>query len=97
MDEFILKHKCPMGKPTAILHKATILHNGWESDNEAWVVALDSGINICMTTNHGSLQQTDISYFKEKLLETEKSVEQIKHLITLVESTMHLRPKHKEN
>lgn len=38
---------------TKIIFNCTVLHEGWEMDNQAWVIELSSGEKQIMTTNHG--------------------------------------------
>lgn len=35
------------------IHKCKVLHDGWEMDNDLWVVQSESGPPVLMTTNHG--------------------------------------------
>jgi hypothetical protein len=36
-----------------VLHRATILHAGWDMNNEAQIVELDGGKRVALTTSHG--------------------------------------------
>lgn len=41
------------GKIVKIIAKATVLHIGWEMDNECWLVEMSDGKLELFTTNHG--------------------------------------------
>lgn len=77
--------KTEHGIVTRILHTATLLHAGWEMDNHAWVVELDSNRIAVFTTSHGSLYEADRREFEEKLRETEESVSSIRQLLELTD------------
>ena len=53
MNQWDLDDAKAMGFPVKrVLHTATIMHEGWESDNRAWLVELEDGRNVVLTTNH---------------------------------------------
>jgi hypothetical protein len=64
-----------------VLYKATIMHTGWESDNEAWLVELEDGSRVVLTTNHGSVVEMSLDYVNKKLQETTNSIGSIRTLL----------------
>lgn len=53
-EEELLKYLKDEGHSVKkILHEATILHNGWESDNYGWIVELENNRIVKITTSHG--------------------------------------------
>lgn len=67
----------------ALIHSATVLHSGWESDNELWVIE-KAGIRHLLTTSHGE----DCTMKKEELLdkieETRRSLDALKKAAQLM-------------
>jgi hypothetical protein len=43
------------GKIAKILHTAIILQEGWELDNRGWLVEMETGCILALTTNHGGI------------------------------------------
>ncbi len=64
-----------------VLYKATIMHTGWESDNRAWLVELEDGRKVVLTTNHGSIVEMTLDYVNKKLQETTNSIGSIRALL----------------
>lgn len=44
-----------LGTLKQLLCTATILYEGWEMDNKGWIVELEDGRIIGLTTSHGSI------------------------------------------
>lgn len=65
-----------------VLYKATIMHTGWESDNEAWLVELADERRVVLTTNHGSVVEMSLDYVNKKLQETTNSIGSIRTLLS---------------
>lgn len=42
-----------LGTPVKILHEATIPYIGWEMDNYGWIVEMNTGTIVTITTSHG--------------------------------------------
>lgn len=64
---------------------AVVLHEGWEMDNEAWVVEdEDDGSRMLWTTNHGSVCPMSIGEVEEHIKEAEESISQLKKLKALI-------------
>ncbi len=56
----------------------TILHNGWEMDNEGWIIKGDNGNLEAFTTSHGGERVLTPEYLHEKIQETESSLNEMK-------------------
>ena len=69
------------GTVAKVLHTAKVLHDGWEMDNEAWVVEFEDGTRAVLTTSHGCLYVADRAEFEHKLRETEESADSIRTLL----------------
>lgn len=83
MDQWDLEEALAAGFPVKqVFHRATIMHTGWESDNEAWLVELEDGRKVVLTTNHGSIVEMDIGYASDKYLETLNSADSISALLS---------------
>jgi hypothetical protein len=72
------------GKVSAIIHKATILHEDWEMDNYGWVVRMEDGSFRGFTTAHGSLVPWKIDGLLEKINETAESLQSLKKALDLL-------------
>ncbi len=82
MNEWNLEKALAAGFPVKrVLLTATIMHTGWELDNEAWLVELDDGRKVALTTNHGGVCEMDIDEISEKYQETLSSAESINKLM----------------
>jgi hypothetical protein len=66
------------------IHSALVLHEGWEMDNELWVLENDDGSRELRTTNHGGERKTNIQYIDEKIQEAERSIDELKEAKALV-------------
>ena len=64
-------------KIAEIFHSSTILHNGWEMDNEAWLVRLTDGTVTVLTTSHGGVYEMKLTELQEKIAETEDSLKSL--------------------
>lgn len=64
----------------SIVHKFKILHYGWETDNDGYVVN-DGEKNIFITTNHGRLIEMDKRYLFDKINEYEDLIKETKEAI----------------
>ncbi len=68
------------------IHSITdVLFNGWEMDNYAWVVDLDDGNNIPLTSDHGRVRQFSLAALTNKIDETSASLAGLVHLKTLIQ------------
>ena len=77
-----------LGRVKRVIHTATILHNGWEMDNEGWIVELDDGNTAAMTTSHGSVYPWIREESEEKLAETERSSASIRQALAMWPSAL---------
>ena len=66
------------GKVKRIVHTATLLHRDWEMDNEGWIVELEDGRFVALTTDHGGVHTWTKQEAEEKLAETEASAASIR-------------------
>ena len=56
------------------IFKATVMHNGWEMDNEAWILEYNGGYREIRTTSHGREYVMGVKELDEKIKETEGSL-----------------------
>ena len=75
-----------------IIHEASILHAGWEMDNEAWIVEMEGGEIVELTTSHGGICRWTRKEAEEKLAETEKSAESIRKALSMWPNATVRRP-----
>lgn len=84
MNQWELEEALAAGFPVKqVLYKATIMHTGWEMDNEAWLVELKDERKVVLTTNHGGICEMSIDEALYKVAETFSSIESIRKLIEL--------------
>ena len=57
------------------IHTATILHEGWEMDNEMWVLESHNGLRSAYTTNHGSECGMTINDIDDAIKEAQDSID----------------------
>ena len=81
-QDWIQKATCCSVK--RVLHKATVLHAGWELDNEAWIVELDDGSVSALTTNHGGPYWWSRAEMEKKLCETEASAVSLREAMAML-------------
>jgi hypothetical protein len=63
--------------PKEILFTVPILHIGWETDNDGWIVLLEDNTIASYTTDHGSLCEWIREEFIDKTIETKNSLEML--------------------
>jgi hypothetical protein len=68
-----------------ILLEGTILHNGWDMDNEFIVELKPGNIAVCTSTNHGKLCELSLEDLKAKFDETKNSLNELEEAIRLME------------
>lgn len=71
------------GTVRRVLHTATVLHKGWEMDNQAWAVEFEDGTSGLLTTSHGALYVAELAELNEKLRETEASAASLRALLSM--------------
>ena len=64
-----------------VIKKATVMHNGWEMDNLAWVERDGSGELHLMTTSHGSNRTMTKEDLLSKIKETRESLSELNGLL----------------
>ena len=57
------------------IHTATILHEGWEMDNEMWVMEDKNGSRTSFTTNHGCECRMSISDINDAIKDAQDSID----------------------
>jgi hypothetical protein len=72
------------GEVSEIVHRATILREGWEMDNHGWVVRMNDGSFKGFTTSHGSLCPWPPELITEKINETAQSLQSLKKALDLL-------------
>lgn len=75
--------KTKFGVVKNVIFTATVMHNGWEMDNEAWLVEMEDGKKLLLNTNHGGVYELAIADLREKIAETEKSAESLRQLAAM--------------
>lgn len=65
------------GKIAKVLHRATILREGWEMDNAGWIVEMEDGSALALTTSHGGLCEWDRGDIEDCIRNTESSLVQL--------------------
>ena len=68
------------GEIVEILFTATVLHKGWESDNEAWLVRMKGGGKKLFHTNHGMFCPLDIKELDATIKQTASSLDELQAL-----------------
>lgn len=71
-----------LGDIKSVLLNIPILHDGWEMDNEAWIVEMEDGSIKAITTSHGNPYHMDLEEAEEKLNETVNSAEFLKEALS---------------
>ena len=74
-----------LGAVQSVLSTATVMHVGWEMDNEAWAVEVDGGKRAIIGTSHGRAIVWDRKKAMAKLRETEKSAEGLRELLRILD------------
>ncbi len=77
---------CGYGKIRKVLHKAIILHSGWEMDNEGWIVELEDGTIKGLTTSHGCICEWSIYDVVSVCEFTEESLTSLRKASTILGS-----------
>jgi hypothetical protein len=72
------------GNIVKILAEAVILRQGWEMDNECWLVKMKGGSVQLFTTNHGGLYPMQIDDLKDYIKETQESLDSLKNIQELL-------------
>ena len=66
------------------IHEFRIMHDGWETDNAAWVTEDVAGKRKLETTNHGGKCEMSKAELFEKISETEASLLALKEAADLM-------------
>ena len=74
-----------LGAVQSVLSTATVMHVGWEMDNEAWAVEVDGGKRAIIGTSHGRAIVWDRLRLKRKIKETERSAESLRALLRIID------------
>jgi len=73
------------------IHEFRVLHDGWETDNAAWVSQDALGKRKLETTNHGQKCEMGKKTLFEKIAETETSLNALKKAAELMRSNVEVR------
>ena len=71
------------GNVEFIVHRATLLHECWSLDNDGWIVQMDDGRQVALTTSDNGLCAWSREDAERKLKETEASVASIRKALEL--------------
>ena len=69
-----------------VICTVTILHSGWEMDNQGWVVEMSDKSIKAFTTNHGDLCEWSIGDLSDKIKETSDSLKQLEEVQKILKS-----------
>lgn len=69
------------------LYTATVLHEGWDMDNEAWVTEDKSGKLRFYTKNHGNVEPLDRAYLNSKILEADSSADELRKIRAMMKES----------
>ena len=69
--------RCGLGAIDSVLRVALILHEGWDLDNMGWIVLMQDGRKLALTTNQGALCEWEKSDAVESRKEARLSVASI--------------------
>lgn len=73
------------GEAKRVIHTVTLLYEGWEMDNEAWVVEMADGGVKAFSTSHGFMwSEMSAHDLAEKLTEAQHSANQITEALRLI-------------
>lgn len=67
-----------------LIQAATILREGWEMDNYAWLVEMEDGSRKAFTTNHGGLCELSREELNSAIEETERSLKSLQVLMSRI-------------
>lgn len=70
------------------IYTFTVLYEGWEMDNEAWVVEDQAGNRWIETTSHGSKYVATVEEFRQKAKEYKTVLDQTEKALELVSGNM---------
>jgi hypothetical protein len=71
-----------LGDPKRLIASATILHEGWEMDNEAWLYEMADGSLKAFTTSHGGVCEMSTEDLQQHLEEVESSAAEIRAMLS---------------
>ena len=62
----------------------TVLHEGWEADNEAWIMERADGSRYLMMTSHERPYEADITELQKKIDEYKRVMHQSERAMLLL-------------
>lgn len=84
-DEFFkIVYKAGLGKIKSVLLEVPVLYRGWEMDNEGWIVEMNNGEIVALTTSHGTLCSWSLDKISESLADTKQSAEALTNALQLL-------------
>lgn len=69
---------------SSIIATATILREGWETDNELCLCRMKDGSVLAFTTSHNSIRQWNLKDIQEYMQITQKSFTELQIIHTLL-------------
>ncbi|MDA3877007.1 MAG: hypothetical protein PF483_07950 [Halothiobacillus sp.] len=73
-----------IGVVSKIIKVVPVLHKGWDMDNYGWLVRLEDGRYVALTTDHGRIVLWSIEDMREKMAEAQESMMAIAQTIGVV-------------
>ncbi len=77
------EHITVSGKTYPVLHQFPVLHNGWEMDNDGWVVT-DRGRPRLVMSTHGGKYFIMAAELVEKIAEYQKAMAETQEALALI-------------
>ena len=74
------------GTVAEILHRCLVLYEGWECDNEGWIVRLTNGKVCAVSTSHGTPRKWPMEDMVASMELARKSAKEIKEAIRIITS-----------
>jgi hypothetical protein len=65
-----------------VIASATVLYEGWELDNVAWLVEMESGRRAIVMTSHGGFYESSEDEVRNRIEITERSVQELRALVS---------------
>ena len=67
----------------SVIASATVLYEGWELDNVAWLVEMESGRRAIVMTSHDGFYESTEDEVRKRIEITERSVQELRALVDL--------------
>lgn len=76
-----------LGEVEKMIYVSTVMHKGWESDNEACLVRMRDGSHKVFSTNHGAVCELKGTELRELIKEATAYLKDISALMQLAEAS----------